>query len=413
MLEVAPPDPPLSPLAHHRVALVGRFASMSRKQAQELVAARGAVCLDRPDPDTDWIVVGESDLPSEGLAPIRAQFDEPTRRAIDAGRLEILTETELWRRLGFVGGEPLVQELYTPAMLAELLGASISQVRQWQRRKLIAPVREVRRLPYFDFREVTTARRIQEWLAAGLTLHAIEKQGGALSRRVPEVARPLADLPLILDGKQLLFRQTEGLTELGGQLRFDFADLENGASSSAGEPSAGHRSEGHGPSHILSLARHASPPAKVSARELFQYAAELEEAGDLPLAAEMYRAALAAGGPSPEICFLLAELLYRLGDLAGARERYYVAVELDENYVEARANLGCVLAEQGERELAAAAFSGALAFHPEYADAHYHLARLLDDLHRHEEARAHWQAFLDLAPETPWAEEARARLLRS
>ena len=63
-----------------------------------------------------------------------------------------------------------------------------------------------------------------------------------------------------------------------------------------------------------------------------------------------------------------------------------MAVELDEDYVEARANLGCVLAETGQRELAVAAFEGALRYHPDYADVHYHLARTLDELHRRDEA---------------------------
>ena len=69
-----------------------------------------------------------------------------------------------------------------------------------------------------------------------------------------------------------------------------------------------------------------------------------------------------------------------------SRERYYAAIELDENYVEARANLGCVLAELGERELAVAAFEGALTLHADYADAHFHLARTLDELKRGDEA---------------------------
>jgi tetratricopeptide (TPR) repeat protein len=83
---------------------------------------------------------------------------------------------------------------------------------------------------------------------------------------------------------------------------------------------------------------------------------------------------------------------------------------LDEEYVEARANLGCVLAELGQRELAVAAFEGALAFHGEYPDAHYHMARVLDDLGRPDEAGHHWQVFVSLAPESPWAAIARRRL---
>ena len=68
-----------------------------------------------------------------------------------------------------------------------------------------------------------------------------------------------------------------------------------------------------------------------------------------------------------------------------------MAIELDEDYVEARSNLGCVLAELGDLELAVAAFEGALALHPDYADAHFHLGRTLDELARHDEAIPHWR----------------------
>ena len=78
-----------------------------------------------------------------------------------------------------------------------------------------------------------------------------------------------------------------------------------------------------------------------------------------------------------------------------------MAIELDEDYVEARANLGCVLAETGEPELAVAAFEGALRYHDEYPDVHYHLARTLDELGRASEADLHWAAFLDWPPTAP------------
>jgi tetratricopeptide (TPR) repeat protein len=151
-------------------------------------------------------------------------------------------------------------------------------------------------------------------------------------------------------------------------------------------------------------------PEEAAPQRLVAWAAELEEAGDLRSAAEMYRAALAAGGPQPELCFQLAEVLYRADELSAARERYFMAIELDEDYVEARVNLGCVLLELGERELAVGAFSGALQSHEAYADAHYHLARTLDDLNRGGEAIVHWRRFTELSPESPWAEEARERL---
>jgi len=385
-----------------RLAFVGKLASMSRRDAAGLVRRHGAVVAQRPDASIHLVVVGEEDLPLSEVDALEQWFDEPTRQAAEAGTLEVVTETQLWQRLGLVEESQQVHRLYTPAMLAELLGVPVAVIRRWHRRGLIVPAREVRRLPYFDFQEVATARRLAELLAAGVSPKAIEKKLAALGRYLPGAARPLAQLSVIIEGKEILLRQGDGLIEPGGQLRFDFEPAaEDPPAAAAGGSTAS-----------IPVDEVEAEPVAASPAELGRLAAELEEDGQLAQAAEMYRASMAAGGPSAETCFQVAELLYRQGDLAAARERYYVAVELDEDYVEARANLGCVLAETGQRELAVAAFEGALKFHREYADVHYHLARTLDELGRRHRAEDHWRAFLELAPDNPWAEEARARLGR-
>ncbi|HUY33338.1 MAG TPA: MerR family transcriptional regulator [Pirellulales bacterium] len=373
---------------------------MSKREAQQRVREHGGVPVERPEAGVDWIVVGEAELPMDDLTEL---LGDGARQAAERGELTVLTETQLWQRLGFVEGEQSIHRLYTPAMLANLAGVPVAVVRRWQRRGLIVPAREVRRLAYFDFQEVATARRLADLLAAGISPQAIEKKLAAVSRLLPGVARPLAQLSVIVEGKELLLRQGDGLIEPGGQFRFDF---ENGSpeGSRPGEPSV-----------ALPLTRPYGDPRAVAPRpagptELREMAAALEDDGELESAAETYRAALAAGGSNAEVCFLLAELLYRLGDVTAARERYYMAIELDEDYVEARANLGCVLAELGQHELAAAAFEGALAFHHDYPDAHYHLARTLDELGRRDDAEPHWRAFVERAGDSPWAHAARERL---
>ncbi|NQT11471.1 MAG: MerR family transcriptional regulator [Planctomycetes bacterium] len=389
-----------------RVALVGRLASMSKREAGRLVRQHGGVVVEKPDPSVDLVVLGEEELPLGGAADLEGLFDQHTREAADRGTLVVLPETELWQQLGLVEGEQEARRLYTPAMLAELLGVPVAVIRRWHRRGLIVPVREVRRLAYFDFREVATARRLAELLAAGTSPRAIEKKLEALGRYVPGVERPLAQLSVIIEGKEILLRQGDGLIEPGGQLRFDFdaAEVTETLPEESGEST-------DGADRVVSMSEQGEgDEAPTSVEQMCRMAAELEDGGQLEAAADTYRAALAAAGPVPEICFQVAELLYRLGDLSGARERYYMAVELDEDYVEARANLGCVLAELGQRELAVAAFQGALVYHEDYGDVHYHLARTLDELGRGDEAESHWQAFLDHAPDSPWADQARGRL---
>jgi tetratricopeptide (TPR) repeat protein len=314
-------------------------------------------------------------------------FDEATRRRIEQGSVEVVSESQFWQRLGLVESQADIHRLYTPAMLADMLRVPVAVIRRWHRRGLIVPAREVRRLPYFDFQEVAAARRLAELLAAGVSPRAIEKKLDFFARCLPNVARPLAQLSVIVRGKEILLRQGDGLIEPGGQLRFDFEAWEK--DTDIAEPTRA---------------------APTSPEQMCRLAAELEEDGQLTAAAEMYRAAMAAGGPKAETCFLVAELLYRQGDLAGARERYYQAIELDEDYVEARANLGCVLAETGQRDLAVAALEGALRYHPDYADVHYHLARILDEMNESPRAEEHCRAFLAESPDSPWADEARIRL---
>jgi tetratricopeptide (TPR) repeat protein len=390
-------------LQNASIAFVGKLASMAKRDAGQLARQHGATVLENPDASATLIVVGENEFPLPETGDQNEWFDEATRQKIEAGAIEVITETQLWQRLGLVDSQHDIHRLYTPAMLADLLRLPVAVIRRWHRRGLIVPVREVRRLPYFDFQEVATARRLAELLAAGASPRAMEKQLAAFARYLPDIARPLAQLSVIVQGKEILLRQGDGLLEPGGQLRFDFDawEAETGIDPICAE---------HSKNRSGKLDPTAFPAVPTTPEQMIRLAAELEEDEQLAAAADMYRAALAAAGPKADVCFQLAELLYRLGDLGGARERYYMAVELDEDYVEARANLGCVLAETGQHDLAVAAFEGALRYHPGYADAHYHLARTLDELGRRDQAETHWRAFLAQAPDSPWAEEARSRL---
>jgi tetratricopeptide (TPR) repeat protein len=384
-------------IANLRVAFAGKLAGMTRRDAQQLVREHGGVAVDDIAAGADLVVTPDDFTPSS----VTALLGDAERKALAENRLLVLSETQFWRRLGLIGQDVHLRAAYTPQMLAELLGVPVATVRHWHRRGLLTAQRHVGRLPYFDFAQVATARQLAILATAGVSQRKIEKQFTALMRSQPGADSNAVDLPAIVaHGRRLLIRQGAGLIEAGGQQQFDFDTIDTGANAGP----AGTQSDA-----ILPLVPPAEPKPATAA-ELVEMAERLEEDAQLSLAAELYRAALASGGPSAEICFALAELLYRAGDLGASRERYYMAIELDENYVEARANLGCVLAEQGELELAASAFEGALLFHGDFPDAHYHLARVLDDLGRREEAASHWQAFLELAPDSPWATIAKQRL---
>lgn len=402
-------DPSLEPqstLSGKRIALAGRMGGMNRREAANLVRSFGASVVEPEAAGVDWIVIGAEEPP---LAEADL-LSQPLREAAASGELEILHETELWQRLGLVEIEQSVRQYYTPAMLAHLLGVSVRVVRRWQRRGLITPVRTLHKLPYFDFQEVATARRLAQWVASGASPQAIERRLVELVEVLPDIQRPLDQLSILVEGKQVLLRQGEGLIEPGGQLRFDFDRMESGDQEDSGGPPIAEAVFSMTGINEETFPLRESPAAEED--ELLRAAFAAEDADDLETAIDCCHAVLARDGARADINFQLGELLYRSGHQIAARERYYAAIELDGDFVEARASLGSVLAETGQSELAVAAFRGALSLHDDYSDVHYNLARTLDDLERPVEAEHHWRRFLDLAPDSPWAAEARSRLAK-
>ena len=384
-----------SPIADQRVGFVGKLGGVNRKEARRLVRDYGGVMVDPIDGTVDLIVLGADELP---IGDFEDQINPEILDAVSAGKMTVISETQLWQQLGCVEEEADAKRLYTPAMLAHLLDVSITTIRRWHRRGLITPSRQVHKLPYFDFQEVSSARRIAKLVSAGASPDAIESKLMSLANLYPNIDRPLSQLSVIVEGKNLLLQQGGGLVEPGGQKLFDFdTDLVSGQDTDTPE--------------VLSFEPDRQSIERLNTPDEFlELAIQCEDDDDLDAAAEVYRAFCLAFGPAPDVCFRLAELLYQQGDLTGARERYFMAVELDESFVEARASLGCVLVELQQFELAFSVFSGALLHHEDYPDVQYHMARLLDEMQRSEEADLHWKRFLALAPKSPWANEARERL---
>jgi tetratricopeptide (TPR) repeat protein len=319
-------------------------------------------------------------------------------------------------------------QLYTPALLAEIIGVSARVIRRWHRAGLLPAATEVLQLPHFDFSQLAAARRLARWMQQGATIQSIQQQLQMLRDRAQQqlgtnealagILSPehltLEHLPITADGKRLVLRSGEHFLEASGQFRFGFDETDQVDSGGAAASVVPFRSAiGHPRSD--NTPHHGTPQVNASAgsmtlQQMLDEAWTAEDADDLGTAIDWTRAAMAGYGASAELCFQLAELLYRVGDTTAARERYYMALELDANLVEARANLGCVLAELGQAELAVAAFEGTLEQYADYADVHFHLARALEDLGQTNRAIEHWRQFLLLAPASPWADEATERL---
>ena len=330
-----------------------------------------------------------------------------------------------------------IRGLYTAAMLAELLEAPIVAIRRWHRRGYLVASQEVGRLAYFSVEEVHVARLLNALLSAGCSLGEVDGKMAEFARQLPDVARPLCELPVVVEGSRILIRRGDELAEASGQLLLGFdsgdewrsgdewhcGDEWNSGDEWSEEASDQREAVAFRPTAVAltipsteiwcgdgSPLQTGDTGQIITAEQHRELAADLEGGGQRGQAIEVLRSLLVSGRGTAEDHFTLGELLYRDGDLLSARERYYMAVEMDDAFVEARANLGCVLGELGEVDYAEAALRGALEIHDVYADAHFHLARLLDRQKRRDEARYHWRNFLDLAPHSPWVDEAEHRL---
>ena len=341
-------------------------------------------------------------------------------------RLDDMNTVEEW---------PGIRKLYTVAMIADVLRAPSAAVRHWRRSGLLRPVKQAGSLEWFDFQQLVVGRQLVRLHAAGLSLREIDAKLAGLADGGAAAAAHMAER-IVADGRRLSIQQGDHLLGAGGQLQFTFytdglRPAGGGASASDDDPDGWISvplapPAGTAGGLTISLAMGtdvgaedaATPPGREAVgesddadiAEMLDLAADLEAAGELVEAAEALRAVLQAQGPTAQVAFMLAELLYRSGDLTAARERYYAAVELDADHLEARSSLGCVLAELGDHELALAALEGVLRQQPDYADAHWHMAGVLDEVGRVADARRHLQAFLELAPESPWATAAGERL---
>ncbi len=385
-----------APLAGKRLHLLGTLGGFTKRESYQLLKQAGGRVQESVSTQLQLIVIGND---SDSLDELRKE-DAALNESILQGEISLLRENQLWELLAHRENAS-VRQLYTPAMLAELLDVPVRTVRRWCRAGLIQPVKEVLNLPYFDYTELAAARQLAKWGKEGATVQSIQRQLAALADLAPTGGRPLQQLAITAEGKQLLMRHGSTLVESSGQFRFSFDDT--GDEFDDLQTISFEKLTTRGSSK-------ASTAGHATLEEMIEQAMLAEDQEELDTAVDWYRSALAGFGPNADVNFQLAELLYRQGDPTAARERYYIALELNSGLVEARANLGCVLAECGQLELAVAAFEGTLQQFADYADVHFHLARALDDLGQSSKATQHWQRFLELAPASPWAEEAQHRL---
>lgn len=372
------------------VAFTGRLASMTRREAEEIVCAHGGRSISFPGRGTDYLVVGQDGWPIRRDGRVSRKLGKARALQKQGHAISLLTEEEFLEKMGFGEHREQIHRLYTLAQLTRILGVPRDRLRHWVRRGFVKPTKTVHRLAFFDFSQVASTKALWNLARAGVPLERIRRSLHQLQTWLPGMSNPLAQLHFLEHDRQILVRLADRrVADPGGQLYFSFMDFAPGVPES----------------ELLAI-----PPAPGSGENWFELGLRHEEEGRLEEAVKAYRQALLSSGPDPVVCFNLGNTLYALGRKEQAAERFLQAVELDPEYVEAWNNLGNAVADLGDWEEAVRAYRRALQVEPLYGDAHYNLAEALTQRGRPEEARQHWRAYLRLDPRSSWADHARERL---
>ncbi len=441
------------PLAGETLAFTGTLASMTHRAAMELVEQHGGRASQAVTSHTTMLVIGEEGWPLEADGRTSQKLQQASQSLADGHAIRIVAESDWLLMLGLDDRRDEIRKAHTPAMLSRLLDVPVRLIRRWARLGLIRPVRRVGRLPWFDYREVASARRLAALLEEGVSAETLEKSLAELGRTIAGTDRSLAQLNLLVRDETVLLRDDRGvIIPRTGQRLLDFDTVEpprvfsessETAATAAGDapksPAApiSRRADTDEPNPVLlPFTGGPRPPVERSmadwnAEEWFHEGCRLTEESELESAINAFRNSLSLLGsergmranpedplaeerllfPDPaDVNFHLADALYREGRTEAAVERYYCAIESAPDYIEAWTQLGCLQAELGEMQVAEQSLCTALSIHPGNPDVVLHYAQLLDRTGRSGEAAEYWSQYLQHDTRGPWADHARDRL---
>lgn len=370
--------------------MTGKLASMSRDEVVQRITDAGGTYVVTPNAETDVLVIGEGGPPLGDDGQLTASLRRARELQTAGAAIRILREEEWLALLDLRELADGLHRLYTTEQLARILGVRPTEVRAWMRHGLIRPARTVRRLAFFDFRQVANARALVDLSRQGISAARIKKSLDELGTWCESDVDLLAQLETLAGCEDLVVRLEGGrVADSSGQLLLGFDEEADDEREPASTPRA--------------------LPGAQQPVDWFHRGTVAEEEGRLDAAVYAYRQALEQDGGA-ETWFNLGNALFQLERHGEAAQAFEAAVELEPDYVEAWNNLGNVQGELGLGADAQRSYQRALAIAPDYADAHFNLAETLFASGDVEGAKRHWREYLARDPRSRWADEVRARL---
>ncbi len=274
---------------------------------------------------------------------------------------------------------------FSPEEVQRILGLTGKQLDYWDRLRLVSPRKEQGNR-FYSFRDLISLRTIKQLIDQGVPANRLRRALAALREKLAQVHRPLSELRILSDGKDVVV-ENEGarLEPLSGQFVLNFETRELGEK----------------------VRVMVGPNADDWLATALEYDAEENTRAQ---AIEAYDHALSIDPQKVDALLNCGTLCYEEGNLKKAAEYFMRALQVDPENALAHFNLGSVLEEVGRLEAARLHLRNAVRLDPSYPDAHYNLAFVCEELGARNEAQRHWQAYITLDPSSPWCGYARQRL---
>jgi tetratricopeptide (TPR) repeat protein len=370
-------------LKQARVTFTGKLASLSRKEAYEIVREAGGEIILGMTRQTSLLVVGMEGwplLPDGMISSKLKRAEELTRRGFP---VQIISEAVFLELAGRKERRTSLHKTHPAADVCKLLKISPGILRRWEQFGLVRS-----EAGSYDFQDLVSLRTLVELVNRGVKIATLAKSLKELASLLPGTDRPLAQLKIVADNPRAILADLgECLMAPDGQLTINFeAEL---------KPSG----------TIIEL-----NPGKKTEIEWFEQGQNCEEEERYLEAEDAYRRAITLEPQFPEAYFNLGNVVRALGRLEAAEELYHTAAAQDPAMAEAWYNLADVQEERGRLREAVSSLQAAIKACSSYADAHFNLALCYEKLGQKQDAASHWNTYLKLDPRSQWSEIARHHL---
>jgi len=349
-------------LENQIVVFTGKFASMSRKEAEQLVLNAGGKISDKVTGETTILVVGDEGFLNQ--IDKSKKLKKAEELADKTNSIKIISESVFLEMFELESRYQLENKYYPLKEILKIYQKIRPEhVRLLQKWDLLRPVTRTNSDQYFEFKDLLVFRKIHQFLEEGKTIRGIAR--GMYLEQFPS-----------------------------NQLKIEFEEERPRGQILEFTPSVSNQ-----------------PEPTLTAMDWYDIGNQYDtDAATYPEAIDAYQKALELEPTFTPAAINLGNLYFIKREFDEAEKYYLQAHQQTANNQKILFNLGNLYDEMGEYSKSIKFFKKALEIDPFYADGHFNIALVYEKLGLVVKAKSHWQMYLKIDPTGEAAKVAREHL---